>query len=399
VVDDFGSIGGGVNNSAGFSATVAGGTANQASGDDAAVGGGFQNYAQGYASTVAGGTVNFATGSRATTGGGEQNISSGAYSTIPGGYQNKASASYGFAAGRRAQATNDGAFVWADSQDADFSSTTNNQFNIRAANGVRLNTDTSLFFGSGAKLWPDQGGVIELGDSRATGVIPYIDFHYGVGSDQDYNVRLINDADGRLTLTGNLGFGAQTRQMLNLYSAAYGIGVQAYRMYFRTDGPGGFAWYAGGTHNDGTGNSGGGATLMSLTSTGLTVNGVFASSSDRNVKAGFEPVDPKSILEKVAALPITRWHYTNDLTTPHIGPMAQDFSAAFNVGADDKHIATVDADGVALAAIQGLNQKVQALQEEVHRRDAENADLKRSLAVLQKRMAEMEKLIGKLAGD
>lgn len=135
---------------------------------------------------------------------------------------------------------------------------------------------------------------------------------------------------------------------------------------------------------------------MSLTSTGLTVNGTFLSSSDRNVKAGFEAVDAKSILEKVAALPIARWHYTNDLATPHIGPMAQDFSAAFKVGADDKHIATVDADGIALGAIQGLNQK---LNEELQRRDAENAELKRGLAALQNRMAEMEALIRKLSSD
>jgi len=38
--------------------------------------------------------------------------------------------------------------------------------------------------------------------------------------------------------------------------------------------------------------------------------------------------------------------------------MAQDFYSAFNVGMDDKHISMVDADGVALAAIQGLNQKL-----------------------------------------
>ena len=60
----------------------------------------------------------------------------------------------------------------------------------------------------------------------------------------------------------------------------------------------------------------------------------------------------------------------------HIGPMAQDFHAAFGVGADDKHIATVDADGVALAAIQGLNQKVEG---EVTALRAENAALKQRL--------------------
>ena len=70
------------------------------------------------------------------------------------------------------------------------------------------------------------------------------------------------------------------------------------------------------------------------------------------------PIEPRDALEKVAVLPITRWNYKNDAGTPHLGPMSQDFCAAFGVGPDSKHIATVDADGVALAAIQGLNQKV-----------------------------------------
>ena len=48
---------------------------------------------------------------------------------------------------------------------------------------------------------------------------------------------------------------------------------------------------------------------------------------------------------------------SQDPAIRHIGPMAQDFYAAFNVGEDDKHINSVDADGVALAAIQGLNRE------------------------------------------
>ena len=85
----------------------------------------------------------------------------------------------------------------------------------------------------------------------------------------------------------------------------------------------------------------------------------YLTSSDRNVKTQFEPVSARDILAKVAALPITRWNFTNDLRTAHMGPVAQDFKAAFDLGSDDKTIATVDADGVALAAIQGLNQKVE----------------------------------------
>jgi len=85
--------------------------------------------------------------------------------------------------------------------------------------------------------------------------------------------------------------------------------------------------------------------------------------SDRNAKEDFKPVNPREVLDKVARLPISEWQYkTTDKRASdgsrHIGPMAQDFREAFALGRDDKHITSVDADGVALAAIQGLNQKL-----------------------------------------
>ncbi len=105
--------------------------------------------------------------------------------------------------------------------------------------------------------------------------------------------------------------------------------------------------------------------------------------SDRNVKKDFGPVDGVAILEKLAALPITQWHYQweEQSITPHIGPMAQDFKAAFYPGSDDKSITTQEADGVALAAIQGLNQKV----------ESENAALRRELAELKALVQQLAK--------
>jgi Chaperone of endosialidase len=96
----------------------------------------------------------------------------------------------------------------------------------------------------------------------------------------------------------------------------------------------------------------------------LDVNGtatmtVCRITSDRAMKERFEPVKPSDVLAKLASLPISTWVYTNAPRIRHIGPVAQDFAAAFAVGEDDKHIATVDADGVAFAAIQGLHQLVQ----------------------------------------
>ena len=113
----------------------------------------------------------------------------------------------------------------------------------------------------------------------------------------------------------------------------------------------------------------------------------FSSSSDRNVKTNFSAVEPRAVLAKVAALPILRWYYQQDAATPHIGPMAQDFFAAFGVGADDKHIATVDADGVALAAIQGLNQIVQEKDARISRLETDLSELQ----ALVKKLAEQVK--------
>jgi hypothetical protein len=122
----------------------------------------------------------------------------------------------------------------------------------------------------------------------------------------------------------------------------------------------------------------------------LTTNGTLITfgpvnpPSDRNVKTAFKAVNARSILEKVAALPLMTWAYTNSPDVRHVGPVAQDFHAAFGVGMDDKHIATVDADGVALAAIQGLNQKVEEQRSELKHKEREITDLKARLIALER---------------
>ena len=100
------------------------------------------------------------------------------------------------------------------------------------------------------------------------------------------------------------------------------------------------------------------------------------------VKKNFAPVDSRAVLERLATVPVQRWHYQwePDTATPNIGPMAQDFKAAFYPGRDDKGITTLEVDGVALAAIQGLNQK---LEEQLKTRDAEIRELRRTLAEVQ----------------
>jgi hypothetical protein len=105
--------------------------------------------------------------------------------------------------------------------------------------------------------------------------------------------------------------------------------------------------------------------------------GSWTTMSDRNEKEDLEPVNGLEVLNKVTALPVATWKYkSQNASVRHIGPMAQDFKAAFAVGESETGITTVDADGVALAAIQGLNQK---LQEELGSVRADNAALKARL--------------------
>jgi hypothetical protein len=95
-------------------------------------------------------------------------------------------------------------------------------------------------------------------------------------------------------------------------------------------------------------------------------------------------------LEKLAHIPIEQWNYKweADSDVPNIGPMAQDFKTAFYPGRDDKSISTLEFDGVELAAIQGLNAKVDARSQKADDRiqqlEAENAALKRRLEAVEK---------------
>jgi hypothetical protein len=121
-----------------------------------------------------------------------------------------------------------------------------------------------------------------------------------------------------------------------------------------------------------------------MTASSTTINGTFNNNSDRNAKQNFTPVSASQILDKVAQLPLSEWSYKDDAATRHIGPMAQDFHAAFNIGTDDKHLAPIDEGGVALAAIQALNQKLNQKDSEIQK--------------LEQRLGQLEHLISQKNG-
>ena len=133
-----------------------------------------------------------------------------------------------------------------------------------------------------------------------------------------------------------------------------------------------------------------GTAIMTLDNSGnLECSGTvyshgIALTSDRNAKENFTVLDGRTVLAKVAALPVSQWNYkTDNKDVQHIGPMAQDFHSAFGLdGADDKHISVVDEGGVALAAIQGLNQKFEEQNSRLKEKDIEIQTLKQSVAEL-----------------
>lgn len=120
----------------------------------------------------------------------------------------------------------------------------------------------------------------------------------------------------------------------------------------------------------------------------------FITTSDRNQKDNIKPLEGRDVLRRVMELPISRWSYKSDSTKQiHIGPMAQDFHRLFQVGPDNRHIAVEDASGVALAAIKGLAEMVEAKDAQIEQlikdKDARIAQLEQALTELRQTVMEI----------
>lgn len=129
--------------------------------------------------------------------------------------------------------------------------------------------------------------------------------------------------------------------------------------------------------------------------------------SDRNKKRDFEPVDGREVLEKLAAIPITTWQYDGEVSgARHMGPMAQDLFAAYGLGDDDRHVTSIDEDGIAMASIQGLytemtetDETMRALTDREAAAEAEAASIAKSQADAHRRAAAVEKELAEIAAS
>ena len=333
----FATVGGGTNNKSTESyTTVAGGGNNTSSEQGATVGGGRFNYSEGTYCTIAGGIDNAASDHAATIGGGDENVCRGRFATVAGGRSNLSLA---------------------------------NSATVGGGNGNQSG-------GPGATV---AGGY----DNQSGGLVAVVG-----GGER-------NDALGDFaTIPGGFENVAGGH-----YSFAAGRRAQANH-------EGSFAWadasdfaFASSNLNEFAVRATGGVRFVSAidsngvpsaTATLAPGSGTWSSLSDRSAKENFAPANAREILDKVTALPLATWNYkAQETSIRHIGPTAQDFHAAFAVGENERTISTVDADGVALAAIQGLNQK---LEDELKTKDAH-------IKSLEQRLQNLENVLHNLRGQ
>jgi hypothetical protein len=117
--------------------------------------------------------------------------------------------------------------------------------------------------------------------------------------------------------------------------------------------------------------------------------GSWSSISDRNRKENFLAVDGEEILARLRRIPISTWNYrTQDRSIRHLGPVAQDFAAAFGLGESELLINTVDIDGVNLAGVQALDRRTGRQQAEIDALRAENARLRARLERIEAMLAK-----------
>ena len=329
------------NTADGFYATVGGGNGNTAPFQGATVGGGQGNAASNQYAMVGGGLNNAASGEGSTVGGGAANKASGVGATVGGGGSNTAS-----------------------NQDATVGGGFGNTASGSYATVGGGSNNTAVYIGSTVgggqnNTVSGQNAIVPGGLSNTAN--GNYSFAAGQQAQANHNGSFVwNDSTGSNT---TVSFISTAADQFNIHASG---GVRIF--------------------------SNAAVTTGVLLAPG---SGSWSSASDRNLKTNFQSVDTSDVLEKLTAMPLTTWNYKANPAIRHMGVMAQDFYAAFDgLGVDDKHIDTVDADGVAFAAIQGLNRKFET---QIATLKGQMDGFKARNAILEAKLVEMDMLKAQLA--
>lgn len=337
-------IGGGTGNQAHEEAVVGGGASNQAAGFRSVVGGGSNNHASNAYTTIGGGADNSASGSRATITGGVHNTASGFDATIGGGSGNLARSRGAVVGGGGSNTAGQYAVVTGGLQNQA------ERYYASVCGGVN-----NLASGIGAFVGGGSGNQAQGSNITLSG---------GLANTASGSYSTI--AGGRNNQTNGYAAaipGGEGNRAEGDYSLASGSGA-----IIRADHPGSFL-FADTSLGDFTSVSanefavratGGMRFVTAVDDNGAPLSGAYLAAgsgswsvlSDRQAKVDLLPTDGKEILAKLTQLPVNTWRFRSQSEkVRHIGPSAQDFYTVFGLGEDDRHISTVDADGVALAAL------------------------------------------------
>ena len=121
--------------------------------------------------------------------------------------------------------------------------------------------------------------------------------------------------------------------------------------------------------------------------------GAWSILSDRTKKENIESIDPQDYLSRIDNVPVYSWSYiAQDSSIQHIGPMAHDFYAAFELGNDSTSINSGDFDGINLLLIKALDEKVKLLEEQDENLEEMKVELEELRAQREKLMEMLLKL-------
>ena len=391
-------ISGGFGNTAsGDQSTVAGGAGNAAGNVRATVSGGATNSASGPESTVAGGNFNRAIGGGSVAGGGSNNVASGDFAVVAGGSSNTASGYHAtIAGGTNNTASAAGSTIAGGGMDAlDFFG--NQATAIASTIGGGISNVTE----SGGQYGVIAGGQANRIQGAAPANVKFATISGGVNNKVSLGGGTVGGGNGNTasgfdstvgggnsnTASGGGATvpGGNSNAAAGAYSLAAGFRAKAVNNGCFTWADNTNADFSCTTDNAFTARAAGGVYLYTSANlaTGCQIpagGGAWSCTSSRETKTDFTTMNPIDVLTRVASLQMTQWRYRTEVSgARHVGPMAEDFHAAFGLGDSTKTINVMDASGIALAAIQGLHQMVKDKNREID-------TLKRDFAAIKKKL-------------